>query len=80
MTKRLPATPATSPLEEYAERFDGLCTSHAQGEGFRRYLEGFLLPAERNKALTALANTEPLVGAQHDLLLLPPLEHSRSPP
>lgn len=31
----------------------------------RRYLEGLLLPAERNKTLTALANTEPIVGAQH---------------
>ena len=39
MTKRLPPTPATSPLQEYAERFDELCTSYAQGEGFRRYLE-----------------------------------------
>ena len=32
--------------------------------GFRRYLEGLLLPAERNKTLTALANTEPVAGAQ----------------
>jgi SRSO17 transposase len=30
----------------------------------RQYLAG-LLPAERNKTLTALANTEPVVGAQH---------------
>ena len=30
----------------------------------RRYLEGLLLLAERNKTLTALANTEPVAGAQ----------------
>jgi SRSO17 transposase len=31
---------------------------------FRRYLEGLLPPAERNKTPTALANTEPVAGAQ----------------
>jgi len=35
-----------------------------QREGIRRYLEGRLLPQERNKTLTALAHTEPVVGAQ----------------
>ncbi len=65
MTKRLPVTPAPGPIEEYAEYFDGLFNARAQREGFRRYLEGLLLPAERNKTLTALANAEPLVGAQH---------------
>jgi hypothetical protein len=29
--------------------------NRAQREGFRRYLEGLLLPEERNKTLTALA-------------------------
>jgi hypothetical protein len=33
-------------------------------EAFRRYLEGLLLPAERTKTLTALANAEPTLGAQ----------------
>jgi hypothetical protein len=52
-------------LEEYATRFDVLFRrARAQREGFRRYLEGLLLPAERNKTLTALANTEPVAGAQ----------------
>jgi SRSO17 transposase len=64
MTRRLPVAPSPGPLEEYATRFDGLFRSRAQREGFRRYLEGLLLPAERNKTLTALANTEPVVGAQ----------------
>jgi hypothetical protein len=64
MTKRLPVNPAPGPLEEYAQNFDELFNARAQREGFRRYLEGLLLPTERNKTLTALANTEPLLGAQ----------------
>ena len=35
-----------------------------QRDGFRQYLAGLLLPAERTKTLTALANVEPVVGAQ----------------
>lgn len=64
MTRRVPAEPAPGPLEDYAARFDDLFSTLAQRHAFRRYLEGLLLPAERNKTLTALANTEPLVGAQ----------------
>ncbi|MDQ3301957.1 MAG: IS701 family transposase [Actinomycetota bacterium] len=64
MTKRLPVRPAPGPLEGYAARFDDLFRARAQREGFRRYLEGLLLPTERNKTLTALANTEPAAGAQ----------------
>jgi SRSO17 transposase len=64
MTRRLPVSPSPGPLEEYVARFDGLFRARAQRDGFRRYLEGLLLPAERNKTLTALANTEPLAGAQ----------------
>ena len=64
MTKRSPVSPAPGPLEDYARRFDDLFGARAQRHAFRRYLEGLLLPAERNKTLTALANTEPLVGAQ----------------
>jgi len=64
MTKRLPAAPAPGPLEDYAARFDDLFGTLAQRQAFRRYLQGLLLPAERNKTLTALANTEPVVGAQ----------------
>ena len=64
MTRRLPTDPAPGPLEEYAARFDDLFATLAQRQAFRRYLEGLLLPAERNKTLTALANTEPVVGAQ----------------
>lgn len=52
MTKRLPVTPAPGPLEDYARTFDDLFGARAQREGFRRYLEGLLLPTERNKTLT----------------------------
>jgi hypothetical protein len=64
MSKRSPVCPAPGPLEDYARCFDDLFGARAQRHSFRRYLEGLLLPAERNKTLTALANTEPVVGAQ----------------
>src|SRR5215216_1954086 len=64
MTRRLPVAASPGPLEGYATCFDDLFLARAQHEGFRRYLEGLLLPIERNKTLTALANTEPVVGAQ----------------
>ena len=49
----------------YVEYFDELFGKSNQREGLRRYLEGLLLPTERNKTLTGLATTEPDVGAQH---------------
>ena len=64
MTARRPVTPAPGPLEAYCQQFDALFGKQNQRESFRRYLEGLLLPQERNKTLTALANTEPVVGAQ----------------
>jgi hypothetical protein len=64
MSKRLPCPPAPAPLEEYATRFDELFGTLAQRRGFREYLQGLLLPKDRNKTLTALANTEPISGAQ----------------
>ena len=36
----------------------------AQRRGFRDYLQGLLLPRERNKTLTALAGAEPITQAQ----------------
>src|SRR5215211_6581468 len=65
MTRRLPADPAPGPLEGYSARFDDLFDTLAGRQAFRRYLEGLLLPTERNKTLTALANTEPVWGTQH---------------
>jgi hypothetical protein len=64
MSHRLPVLPAPGPLEAYAQAFDELFPKRTQRAGFRRYLEGLLLPTERNKTLTGLANTEPVVGAQ----------------
>jgi SRSO17 transposase len=64
MTKRIDVMPAPAPLEEYIKHFDPLLRKSNQREGFRQYLEGVLLPSERNKTLTGLVNTEPIVGAQ----------------
>jgi SRSO17 transposase len=64
MSKRLPCPPAPGLLEDYATRFDDLFDTLAQRKGFREYLQGLLLPKDRNKTLTALAGTEPIVGAQ----------------
>jgi SRSO17 transposase len=57
--------PIPEPLERYAAQFDDVFTRANQRQAFRQYLAGLLLPAERNKTLTALANAEPIAGAQH---------------
>ena len=64
MTRRRAIASAPEPLEAYARHFDDLFGNSNQREAFRCYLEGLLLPCERHKTLTALVNTEPLVGAQ----------------
>jgi SRSO17 transposase len=64
MTRRHAAAPAPGPLEAYAQHFDDLFSKVNQRQAFRQYLAGLLLPTERNKTLTALANAEPIVGAQ----------------
>jgi hypothetical protein len=65
MTTRRPCPPAPGPLEGYTQRFDPLFSSLAQRRGFRDYLQGLLLPRDRNKTLTGLAGAEPITGAQH---------------
>ena len=65
MSARRPCPPAPGPLEDYAARFDRLFRSLAQRRGFRDYLQGLLLPRDRNKTLTGLAGAEPITGAQH---------------
>jgi hypothetical protein len=60
-----PCPPAPGPLEAYAAAFDALFRSLAQRRGFRDYLQGLLLPRDRNKTLTGLAGAEPIIGAQH---------------
>lgn len=64
MSSRREIAKAPAPLEEYCEHFDRLLSRSNQLESFRQYLEGLLLPTERNKTLTGLVNTEPVVGAQ----------------
>jgi SRSO17 transposase len=64
ITARRPSSAAPGPLEDYAREFDDLFGVLAQRESFRAYLQGLLLPRDRNKTLTGLAGTEPLVGAQ----------------
>jgi SRSO17 transposase len=64
MTQRIPCPPAPGPLEGFAAQFDHLFANLAQRQGFRIYLQGLLLPRDRNKTLTALVGTEPIVGAQ----------------
>ena len=56
MTARRPCPPAPGPLENYAKQFDLLLASVAQRRGLRGYLQGLLLPRDRNKTLTALAD------------------------
>jgi len=51
-------------LESFAAAFDSLFSTLAQRRGVREYLQGLLLPRERNKTLTALVGTEPVIGAQ----------------
>jgi hypothetical protein len=65
VTKRRPCPPAPGPLEDYAAQFDALFARLAQRRGLRAYLQGLLLPSDRNKTMTALAGAEPIVGAQH---------------
>jgi SRSO17 transposase len=64
MTIRQTTRAAPGLLEDFAQAFDSLFSMLNQREAFRRYVEGLLLPTERNKTLTGLANTEPVVGAQ----------------
>ena len=64
MTERRPCPPAPGPLEAYAGQFDPLFGTLGQRRNFREYLQGLLLPRERNKTLTALAGAEPIVAAQ----------------
>lgn len=63
MTKRIDVAVAPAPLEAYAKQFDPFFGKSNQREGFRRYVEGLLFPTQRQKTLTGLTNTEPVIGA-----------------
>ena len=75
MTKRKAAPPAPEPLEAYATQFDALFSKLNQRVAFRQYLQGLLLPTERNKTLTALANTTPTLDAQRACPRAPRVPH-----
>src|SRR5215210_8697105 len=64
MTARRPCPAAPGPLEDYAAQFDPLLGTLAQRRAFREYVQGLLLPRDRNKTLTALAGAEPIIAAQ----------------
>src|SRR6266568_1136672 len=64
-TERLPVAAAPGPLEGYLAQFDEVLVSRAQRAAIRDYTTGLLRPSERNKTLTALAETEPGVGSKH---------------
>lgn len=64
MTKRKLCLNVAGPIEEYCEQYDELLETLAQISGLRRYLQGLLLPRERNKTLTGIVDSEPIVGAQ----------------
>jgi hypothetical protein len=65
MTERKTVPTAPCPLEDYAAQFDGLWAKAAQRESFRAYLQGLLLPRDRNKTLTALAGARPIEDGEH---------------
>src|SRR5437667_10301824 len=64
MTERVAVPPAPGPLEDYASLFDPLFSDVAQRRGFREYVQGLLLPRDRNKTITAVAGAEPNTQAQ----------------
>jgi SRSO17 transposase len=64
MTKRKLCPSVPGPIEEYAQQFDDLFETLAQRRGFRQYLQGLLLPRERNKTITGIVGSEPDIGAQ----------------
>lgn len=67
MDERLPVLrPSPAPVEAYLSRFDWLLVSRAQRQALRDYVVALLAPRERNKTLTALADTEPgRTGSMH---------------
>ena len=64
MAARLTCPALPEPLDDFAVRFDPVLHTPAQRRGFRAYVNGLLLPRNRNKTLTALAGAEPVIEAQ----------------
>jgi hypothetical protein len=63
MTPRKPCPTVPGPLKEYAQCFDDMFRQLAQRRSVWEYLLGLLFPCDRNKTLTALVGTEPVVDA-----------------
>ena len=59
-----PTLTAPGLLEDYAVRFDEVFALPGAEARVREYLAELLAPRHRNKTLTALAGTEPVVEAQ----------------
>jgi hypothetical protein len=51
-------------LEDYATLFDPFFSDVAQRRGFREYVQGLMLPRDRNKTITGVAGAEPNTQAQ----------------
>ena len=76
MSKRKETTTAPEPLEAYIEPFDDLFEKWNQREGFRRYLEGLLLPTDKNRLLRSSQESGKNMSdsvPQHPLLCWPRL-------
>jgi DDE superfamily endonuclease len=65
MTPRKPCPTIPGPMEDDAGQFDDLFGHRAQRQRFREYLQGLLLPRDRNKTLTAFVGAAPVWGASH---------------
>jgi DDE superfamily endonuclease len=65
MTPRKPCPTIPGPLEDDAGQLADRFGHRAQRQSFRAYLQGLLLPRDRNKTLTALVGAAPRGGAQH---------------
>jgi SRSO17 transposase len=65
MRPRKPCPTIPGPWADDAGPCDDLCGHRAQRQRCREYLQGLLLPRDRNQPLTALVGAELVGGASH---------------